>query len=217
MNNRRKLGIAVLVSMISLSPLCAQQPSANIARLVHESSNHEQRVSANPAETAEDATHPTAPAAAANPQMEKLAKVLTGDWNTVETMGPGLFFPHGGSRHGAVHAHLAAGGNTLIYEVHSDGDAGKLDGFLAIWWDKSAKVYHFFACFNNPEHPCSARGDAHWQGDRLVNDYFEIEHGKKTRWQDSFSFTPATHTLVAAEDVGHGKMKPVITTRATRQ
>jgi hypothetical protein len=154
---------------------------------------------------------------AANPQIERLAKALAGDWNTTETMERGEFFPNGGSRHGVVHAHLAAGGTTLIYEVNSDGDAGKLDGFIAIWWDKAAKLYHFFACFNNPEHPCSARGDAHWEGDRLVNNYFEVVKGKKTRWQDSFSFTSSTHTLVAAEDVGRGKMKSVITTRATRR
>jgi len=67
------------------------------------------------------------------PQMERLAKALMGDWNTTETMEPGENFPSGGSRHGIVHVRLAAGGTTLIYEVHSDGSVGKLDGTLVIW------------------------------------------------------------------------------------
>jgi hypothetical protein len=79
------------------------------------------------------------------PEIERLAKALVGDWNTMETMERGEFFPNGGSRHGVVHVMLAAGGTTLIYEVRSDGSAGKLDGMLVIWWDKDASLYRVFA------------------------------------------------------------------------
>jgi hypothetical protein len=154
---------------------------------------------------------------AANPEMERLRRVLVGHWNTTETMDRGEFFPNGGSRHGIVHVSLAAGGTTLIYEVHSDGSAGKLEGFHAIWWDQDAKTYYFFACFNNPVHPCRMRGTAHWEGDTFVNDYEEVVHGQKTRWRDTFVFTPSSHTLIAALDVGNGTMKTVITTTATRR
>ena len=44
-------------------------------------------------------------------------------------------------------------GYTLLYEVHSDGSAGKLDGFLTIWWDQGTKLYYVIACFNNPSSP----------------------------------------------------------------
>jgi hypothetical protein len=64
--------------------------------------------------------------------MEKLAKALVGDWNTTETIQRAEFFPNGGSHHSVVHVRPAAGGTTLIYEVHSDGSAGKLDGMLVI-------------------------------------------------------------------------------------
>jgi hypothetical protein len=118
-------------------------------------------------------------------EMDRLAKVLAGDWNTTETMEPGEFFPNGGSRHGIVHVRLAAGGTTLIYEVHSDGSAGKLDGMLVIWWDKDASLYRVFVCFDNPSHPCEMRGTAHWERDSFVNDYEETVKGKKTLWRDS--------------------------------
>jgi hypothetical protein len=58
-------------------------------------------------------------------------------------MEKGEFFPNPGERRGSVHASLAAGGTTLIYEVHSGGSAGKLDGMLVIWWDRHANSYRF--------------------------------------------------------------------------
>jgi hypothetical protein len=153
----------------------------------------------------------------ASPEMDRLAKALAGDWNTTETMERTQFFPNGGSRHGTVHARLAAGGTTLIYEVHSNGSAGELDGMLIMWWDKAASLYRFIACFNNPNNPCRMRGTAHWDGDTFVNDYEETVNGKKTPWRDSFTFTPTSHTLVAAMDLGDGSMKTMITTRAARR
>jgi hypothetical protein len=150
------------------------------------------------------------------PEMERLAKGLVGDWNTTETMERGEVFPNGGSRQGTVHARLTAGGTTLIYEVHSNGSAGKLEGMLVIWWDKDASLYHVFVCFNNPKHPCEMRGTAHWEGDSFVNDYEDVVKGRKTPWRDTFTFTPNFHTLVAAMKVGDGTMQTLITTKATR-
>ncbi len=151
------------------------------------------------------------------PEMEKLAKALVGDWNTTETMEAGQGFPNGSSRHGIVHVKLAAGGTTLIYEVHSDGSAGKLDGMLLIWWEKDAGLYRVFVCFNNPNHPCEMRGTAHWEGDLFVNDYEETVKGSKTPWRDTFTFTPSSHTLLAAMNAGDGAMQTQITTKATRR
>ncbi len=88
---------------------------------------------------------------------------------------------------------------------------------LVIWWDKDTSLYRFFICFNNPNHPCKLRGTAHWQGDSFVNDYEEIEKGRTTSWRDSFTFTPTSHTLVAAMKVKGGGMQTVVTTNATRR
>lgn len=155
-------------------------------------------------------------AAVASPEMKRLAQVLTGNWDTVENMVRSQFFPDGGSRHGKVEARLASGGYTLVYEVHSNGSAGKLEGFHTIWWDKNTKLYYFFACFNNPDSPCRMRGTAHWEGDSLVNDYEFIVNGKKVPCRDTFTFTPTSHTILAAMDTGDG-MRIMITTTATRR
>jgi hypothetical protein len=155
--------------------------------------------------------------ASAVSEMERLAKALIGDWNTTETMEWGEFFPNGGSRRGVVHVRLAAGGTTLIYEVHSDGSAGKLDGMLVIWWDKDAGLYRVFVCFNNPSHPCEMRGTVHWEGDSFVNDYEVIAKGSKISWRDTFTFKPTFYTLVAAMKAAEGAMQTQIMTKATRR
>jgi hypothetical protein len=129
-------------------------------------------------------TEPAEPAA--GPEMDRLAKALAGDWNTAETMERNQF-PNGGSRHGKSHVRLATGGTSLVAEVHSDGSAGSLDGLLVIWWDKPAKLYRFFTCFNDPSSPCKVRGTAHWDGDTFVDDYEEMVDGKLTKWRDPLS------------------------------
>jgi hypothetical protein len=169
----------------------------------------------------QNAVFPQAPAparqssSAASPEMEKLAKVLVGEWETVETMEPDDPWPLGASRKGSVTARIVSGGYALVYEVHSNGSAGRLDGFLTIWWERSANVYRLLACFNNPRNACKMRGSAHWEGQALVNDYEEAVLGKATPFQDTFTFTPGSHKLVAAMKSG-GTMKTMITTDAKR-
>ncbi len=154
----------------------------------------------------------------ANPEMDRLAKALAGDWNTSESMEKSEFFPNGGSRHGIARVKLMAGGTTLVDDVHSNGSAGPLDGFVVIWWDNDAKFYRFFTCFKGSKSPCHLRGTAHWEGDTFVNEYEEIVGGKMTRCRDSFiHITPASHTLVAAMDPGDGTMKTLITPPTTRR
>lgn len=155
---------------------------------------------------------------AASPEMKRLADALSGNWNTTESMVRGEFFPNGGSRHGFSRVRLVAGGTTLLEEVHSNGSAGPLDGILVIWWDKSAQVYRFFTCFNDPSNPCEVRGTAHWEGKTFVNDYEEMINGKMTKERDTFfDITPNSHSLTDAIDIGNGVMKTLITSHSVRR
>jgi hypothetical protein len=47
--------------------------------------------------------------------MDRLAKALVGDWDTVETMEPSDSWPTGAFRKGSVKVTLASGGYTLVY------------------------------------------------------------------------------------------------------
>ena len=154
----------------------------------------------------------------ASPEMQKLAKAFVGDWDTTEAMERSEYFPNGGGRKGLSHWRLGVGGTTLIGEGHSNGSAGPLDHLIVISWDSHAKVYSYFVCFKDTGSGCFVRGTAHWEGDEFVNDYEEIEHGKATKWRDSFiQITPTSHVLIAARQQDDGSMKTLITSRSVRR
>ena len=154
----------------------------------------------------------------AAPEMQRLAQVLVGDWNNVETMEASERFPHGAQRQGTSHCGLGTGGTTLVCQGSSDGSAGKLDHLIVIWWDKDAKNYGFFICFKDWGSGCEVRGSAHWEGNEFVNDYTEGVKDKPAKMRDKFTdIAPNSHTLIAAIEAADGKMKTVITTRSSRR
>lgn len=118
-------------------------------------------------------------------EMARLAKVLGGDWNTVEIVQHGKPLPEGSGRRGTVHVALVGGGTALVSEGHSAGEiGGELRWFITIWWDTDAKLYRFLTCFKtSSEAGCELRGTAHWDGDNFVNDYEEVIDGKHTRFK----------------------------------
>jgi hypothetical protein len=152
------------------------------------------------------------------PEMRRLAKMFVGDWDTVETMERGEFFPNGGSRHGTTHWKLSVSGTTLMGEGHSNGSAGELTYLITIWWDKPAGVYRFFTCFNDLSVPCKVRGTARWDGETFINDYEEAVAGTERKCHDIFKQTgPNSRSLVAAIEMSDGKLKTLITTSSTRR
>src|SRR5437764_5683420 len=85
---------------------------------------------------------------AAIPEMARLAKVLAGDWNTVEIVQHGQPVAEGAGRRGTAQVRLTGGGTVLVSEGHSVGTVGgDLRWFITIWWDSNAKTYLFLTCF----------------------------------------------------------------------
>jgi len=71
---------------------------------------------------------------AAIPEMARLAKVLAGDWNTVEIVQHGKPVPEGAGRRGTVHVALVGSGTALVSERHSTAAVGgDLRWFITIW------------------------------------------------------------------------------------
>lgn len=154
------------------------------------------------------------------PEMTNLAKVLIGDWNTVEIVQHGKPVPASAGRRGTLHVRLAGGGTALVSEGHSVGTVGgDLQWFITIWWDPASKCYRFLTCFKTAANAgCELRGTAHWDGDTFVNDYEEVIDGKQTKIQDLWTdITPNSHTLTESHDVGNGVMKPYVVSHITRK
>ena len=157
---------------------------------------------------------------AAIPEMARLAKVLAGDWNTVEVVQHGKPVPEGAGRAGSMRVALTGGGTALVSEGHSVGTVGAdLRWFITIWWDPDMKLYRFLTCFKTDTNAgCELRGTAHWDGDVFVNDYEEVIKGKRTKVQDLWTdITPNSYTLTAVHDAGNGVMKPDVVSHNTRQ
>jgi hypothetical protein len=95
--------------------------------------------------------------------------------------------------------------------------AGPLSCVIVVGWDKDASLYGFFTCFKDTGSGCQVRGTAHWDGDKFVNDYEEVD-GKKLRFRDTFQdITANSHTLVFAWIKDDGSMEPVIISKAVRR
>jgi len=157
---------------------------------------------------------------AAIPEMARLAKVLAGDWNTVEIVQHGKPVTEGEGRRGTVRVTLTGGGTALVCEGHSVGTVGgDLRWFITIWWDPNAKSHRFLTCFKTAtDAGCELRGTAHWERDTFVNDYEEVINGKHTKMRDVWTdITPNSHTLTAEYDTGNGVMKPYVVSHDTRQ
>ncbi len=80
-------------------------------------------------------------------------------------------------------------------------------------------MYRFFTCFRDSGgSSCEVRGTAHWEGDSFVNDYDEVEHGKKTKWRDAFvEISPSYHKLLAGRLKSDGTLQTLITSTSTRK
>ena len=156
---------------------------------------------------------------AAIAEMGRLAKVLGGDWNTVEIVQQGKPVAEGEGRRGTVHVTLAGGGTVLVSEGHSVGTVGgDLRWFITIWWDRKANTYRFLTCFKAPDEAgCELRGTAHWEGETFINEYEGVVNGKRTKMRDVWTdITPNSHTLTAEYDTGNGVMKPFVVSHDTR-
>ena len=152
------------------------------------------------------------------PEIKRLYEAFGGDWDTSEKRERTQFFPNGGERKGRSHVRLAAGGAMLVMEGHSNGSAGPLSYIIVVWWNKEAHLYGYFTCFKDSGSGCEVRGTAHWDGDKFVNDYQEVEHGKTMKFRDTFQdITPNSHTLVFAWVKDDGSSEPVIISKSVRR
>jgi hypothetical protein len=152
--------------------------------------------------------------------MARLAKMMVGDWKTVQLVQYGKPVAKNAGRQGIVRVRLAGGGTVLVSEGHSRGSVGgDLRWFITTWWDSTANCHRLLVCFATPGSAgCELRGTAAWEGEKFVNSYEETINGKQTKVQDIWSDMRAnSHTLTEARDIGNGVMTPYVVSRETRQ
>jgi hypothetical protein len=147
------------------------------------------------------------------PEMERLLKMWTGHWTTVELFEPSPESPKGKQDKGAETMRPGPGGLSLIgdYESH-----GAHFGHLVVTWLPVEKVYKSY--WTDRSGPGVSVSTGKWEGEKLVFTSIDESTGQKILNRDTYSdITPASFTdTLEAGPVG-GPMKKVLTVEYTKQ
>jgi hypothetical protein len=154
-------------------------------------------------------------AAKPSPQIEKLAKMISGRWRVSEAWDANDLVPKGGQGYGYAVIWSNPGGLWIEQQYHSSGPLGAFAGHGVIWWDDKAQGYKSLWCDNMTPGGCTvANGLGKWEGNNVVFDDQQETMGKKQVTKevmataDSSSFTL---TMSGSENGGAMKRGLVIT------
>jgi hypothetical protein len=157
-----------------------------------------------------------------SPEIQSLAKALTGRWRITEKFEPSVEFPKAGEGHGEELWRPGPGGFTFMEELHDTSSAlgeSFLTGFT--WWDSTAKRFRGMLCTSNNPHTCDPQGSdritLQWDGKQLLVDIQYEKDGKKILWHERFfDITPTTFTQTADSGEATTPLKRVLTIHATK-
>jgi uncharacterized protein DUF1579 len=102
------------------------------------------------------------------PEMTKLIKTLSGNWNVMEKHEKNPMMPNGGEGKGTAKIWSGPGGLSLMETYQSSGAMGSFKGMGTWWWDPKAQVFHGLWCDNMTPNGCDTSGSTKWESDNLV-------------------------------------------------
>lgn len=153
-------------------------------------------------------TAPSKPA----PEMEKLLKLWTGHWTTVEIFEPSHDMPKGKQDNGAETVRPGPGGLSLIgdYESH-----GAPFGHMVVTWLPQEKVYKSY--WTDMTQPGVSISTGKWEGEKLVFTSIDESTGKKILSRDTYSdITPTSFTDTLESGPVGGPTKKILTVKYTK-
>jgi Protein of unknown function (DUF1579) len=102
------------------------------------------------------------------PEMTKLIKMLSGNWNVAEKHEVNPMMPNGGQGKGTAKIWAGPGALSLMENYTSTGAMGSFKGMGTWWWDPKAQLFHGLWCDNMTPNGCDTSGATKWEGDKLV-------------------------------------------------
>ena len=145
--------------------------------------------------------------------MERLTKMWTGYWTTVEQFEPSTEMPLGKQDKGAETMRPGPGGLSLIgdYESH-----GAFFGHMVVTWIPKEKVYKSY--WHDLSQPGVSISTGRWEGDKLVFTSVDESSGTKLEVRDTYSdITPTSFTDTLESGPFGGPMKKILTVKYTKQ
>jgi len=108
------------------------------------------------------------PMAKPAPEMTKLIKMLSGNWNVAEKHEKNPMMPNGGTGKGTAKIWAGPGGLSLMESYQSAGAMGSFKGMGTWWWDPKTQAFRGLWCDNMTPNGCDSSGSTKWEGDNLV-------------------------------------------------
>lgn len=165
---------------------------------------------------AKTAEHSTSNAAQPAPEMQSLARALSGNWSTTYAFEPSGISSSGGTGTGEENWRTGPGGYVLMEEEHVHWQAGEMFLIAVHWWDKTTKSLRGMLCNNSGPAACDfnsySNSSLKWDGKQLVIDMQFPQKDKKMTWHEIWSdITPTSFTQ--AGDMGEvgGPLKRAVT------
>ena len=151
------------------------------------------------------------------PELEKLSKIMVGDWTTDEKFETNDFTPAGTGK-GSESTRLGPGGLSLISDYHSKNVMGEVHGHGMIWWDPKEQAFRNLWCDNVAPAGCVLSGPGKWEGDNLVfQDEAELAGRKISMKVTLTDLKPDSHTFTVEIAGDNGTMQRGMTFRYTRK
>ena len=147
------------------------------------------------------------------PEMEKLLKMWTGDWTTVEIFEPSDEMPKGRQDKGSETMRPGPGGLSLIgdYESH-----GAPFGHMVVTWLPKEKVYKSY--WTDSSGPGVAVATGTWQGEKLVFTSIDESSDKKILYRGTYSDITPTSFIDTLESGPVGSpLKRILTVKYAKQ
>jgi uncharacterized protein DUF1579 len=151
------------------------------------------------------------------PEMEKLSKLLVGNWTTEEKFEASDFMTAGTGK-GSESTRLGPGGLSLVSDYQSKNVMGEVHGHGMIWWDPKEQVFRNLWCDNIAPSGCELSGPGKWEGDNLVfHDETEMLGRKIVMKVTLTDLKPDSHTFTVDVAGDNGEMQRSMIFRYTRK
>jgi hypothetical protein len=155
------------------------------------------------------------------PELQSLAKALTGNWATTYEFAKGGVSPNGGSGTGEENWWTGPGGYVLMEEEHVRGSSGEMFLIAFHWWDKTTNSLRGMLCNNSGPAACDfntySNSSLKWDGKQMVIDMEFPQNGKKMTWHEVWSGITAT-SFTQTGDMGElgGPLRRAVTIHGTK-
>ena len=158
-----------------------------------------------------------------SPEIQSLAKALSGEWSLSAKFEPSSSAPKGIVNTGEETWRPGPGGFTLIEEEHLRMPDTEVFLLGIVWWSTATKGFHGMECQNILPYTCDVKGAQNditmsWDGKEFIIDEVETSAGgKKSIWHEVWSdITPTSFTQTGEYGEPGGPRKRLFTVHATR-